>query len=303
MIEVLGPLALFSLAAVVFIGLPHGAMDGAVAMVSGYGKTRGQLIKFAIQYTLIAALVVLVWVLIPVFSLTMFMLYSLVHFGLGDASPKKPAPPQKDQDPKQKPLFNIDTPRIVQIICHGGLVVVVIPIAHLTEVQPIFKVLTGGLELAAFWSLLLAMVIIFAIASVIYTLIAVFQPHYRRRWIEFAGLAGLLVLLPPLTGFALYFCCVHTPRHMTRVISAVKTILPDARILPLTLGFTIVTWLAMAIAVVLLRAHISFDAAMVQVIFIGLAALTVPHMMLVDGAFRRKLNAMDAPVDDLRASK
>ncbi len=300
MIETLGPLALFSLAAVVFIGLPHGAMDGAVAMVSGYGKTRGQLIKFAVQYTLIAALVVLVWVLIPVFSLTMFMLYSLVHFGLGDALPK---PPQKDQDPKQKPLFNIDVPRIVQIICHGGLVVVVIPIAHLTEVQPIFKVLTGGLELAAFWSLLLAMVVVFTIAGVIYTLIAIFQPHYRRRWLECAGLAGALVFLPPLTGFALYFCCVHTPRHMARVIKAVQAILPDARILPLTLGFTIVTWLAMAIAVVLLRAEISFDAAMVQVIFIGLAALTVPHMMLVDGAFRRKLNAMDPPEDGLKPSQ
>ena len=52
----------------------------------------------------------------------------------------------------------------------------------------------------------------------------------------------------------------------------------------------------MAIAVVVLRAHISFDAAMVQVIFIGLAALTVPHMMLADGAFRRKLN-VDTPTE------
>ena len=144
---------------------------------------------------------------------------------------------------------------------------------------------------------------VFTIAGVIYTLIAIFQPHYRRRWLECAGLAGALVFLPPLTGFALYFCCVHTPRHMARVIKAVKTILPDARILPLTLGFTIVTWLAMAVAVVLLRAEISFDAAMVQVIFIGLAALTVPHMMLVDGAFRRKLNAMDTTEDGLKPSQ
>ena len=59
----------------------------------------------------------------------------------------------------------------------------------------------------------------------------------------------------------------------------------------------------MAIAVVLLRAHISFDAAMVQVIFIGLAALTVPHMMLVDGVFRRKLNAMDTSIDGLNPSQ
>ena len=79
---------------------------------------------------------------------------------------------------------------------------------------------------------------------------------------------------------------------MARVIHAVKAIMPDARILPLTLGFTLATWVMMAIALVILGDQISFNAAMVQVIFIGLAALTVPHMMLVDGAFRRKLEAM-----------
>ena len=289
MIETLGPLALFSLAAVVFIGLPHGAMDGAVAMVSGYGKSRGQIIKFSLQYIAIAALVVLVWVLIPVFSLTMFLLYSMVHFGLGDATP--PAAPKKDKE-KKKLLVDVDIARFAQIICHGGLVVVVIPLAHLTLVQPIFTVLTGGAELEAFWSLFLAMVAIFAIASVIYTIAAIITPRYRRRLLEFAGLGAVLAVLPPLTGFALYFCCVHTPRHMARVIHAVKAIMPDARILPLTLGFTLATWVMMAIAVVILGDQISFNAAMVQVIFIGLAALTVPHMMLVDGAFRRKLEAM-----------
>ena len=306
MIETLGPLALFSLAAVVFIGLPHGAMDGAVAMVSGYGQSRGAIIKFIVQYILMAGLVVLVWVMIPVFSLTMFMLYSLVHFGLGDALPPKakpqektkpkPAPTKKKNDKaddlnnQEKRLLPFDAAHIVQIICHGGLVVVVIPLAHLQTVQPIFDVLTGGADLAAFWSLILAMVLIFAIATVIYTIMALVTPGLRRRWIEFALLAGLMIILPPLTGFALYFCCVHTPRHIGKVINAVKAFMPDARILPLTFGFTIATWAVMLVAIFILGDQVSFDAAMVQVIFIGLAALTVPHMMLVDGAFRRKLN-------------
>ena len=297
MIEGLDLLALISLAAVVLIGLPHGAMDGAVAMVSGYGQSRGQLVKFTLRYIAIAGLVVLVWLMIPVFSLTIFMLYSLVHFGLGDALPPKSKPelakPEQTQPEQTKRWYQIDPAYVVQIICHGGLVVVVIPIAHLTKVQPIFLVLTGGVELAAFWTFLLAMVAVFVIAAGVYTIMAVMTPYLRWRWLECAGLAIALSLLPPLTGFALYFCVVHTPRHVRNVLKAVRAIMPDARVLPLTFGFTIITWLAMAAAVLMMRGQISVDAAMIQVIFIGLAALTVPHMMLVDGAFRRKLTTMD----------
>ena len=35
--------------------------------------------------------------------------------------------------------------------------------------------------------------------------------------------------------------------------------------------------------------QMSGEAALLRVIFIGLAALTVPHMILVDGFFRRRL--------------
>jgi len=272
MIGDLNTLALISLMAVVMIGMPHGALDGAVAMVSGYAKTSGQIIKFSLIYIAVTIAVVIVWMILPVFSLTLFMLYSLIHFGLGDAGQSKGAA------------------RMVQVICHGGLVVVIISLAHHDAVQPIFLLLTGqetAADLAAFWGLMVGLSGLFAASAVAYTLLAMLQPQLRRHWLEFAGLAGVMMLLPPLTGFALYFCLVHTPRHIHHVIRAVRRSAPNTKILKLTFMFTLMTWAAMAIAVLMLNQDAEIDAALLQVIFIGLAALTVPHMMLVDGAFRR----------------
>ncbi len=51
--------------------------------------------------------------------------------------------------------------------------------------------------------------------------------------------------------------------------------------------FTLASWAAGAIALYYCMTNMSMESAVLQVVFIGLAALTVPHMLLVDGMFRR----------------
>ena len=78
-------LDLVALAAVVLIGLPHGALDGAIAMHLGYANKILNFISFIVLYVLMAGLVVALWIVMPAPCLLAFLMISMIHFGSGDA--------------------------------------------------------------------------------------------------------------------------------------------------------------------------------------------------------------------------
>mgnify|MGYP001448282696 CR=1 FL=1 len=80
----LGLINVIAVSAIVFIGLPHGAMDGALAYRFGWGKSVKRALVFLVSYVLIAAMVVFFWFEFPVLALIAFLAISMVHFGLGD---------------------------------------------------------------------------------------------------------------------------------------------------------------------------------------------------------------------------
>ena len=96
------------------------------------------------------------------------------------------------------------------------------------------------------------------------------------------AVAGLIVLvgmalLPPIVGFALYFCLFHSPRHLSESLSAVR--LPDGRAWPrVILPLTLVAF-AIAAAIYGLQARATPTDRLIAASFMTLSILTVPHMM------------------------
>ena len=142
------PVDLLALAAVVVIGLPHGALDGAIAMHLGFSRKPMIFMRFLLLYIAMAGLVVGVWMLAPTISLMLFLLISMLHFGAGDAR------------------HGTGWLRTVEIIAHGGLVIVGISQLHHPEVDVIFGYLTGA-DTALVWQALDVMTVIVGLATVI----------------------------------------------------------------------------------------------------------------------------------------
>ena len=260
--------SLVALAFVVLIGLPHGAFDGAIARHLGYSRTLSGLIKFTTVYLGLAAAVVAFWVWQPGLALALFLLISAVHFGYGDASAAS------------------GIARAVQIATHGGVAVFGISLFHLQQVTPLYAALTNGdITLAVRMTEIFALFI--TPLAALYLLAAIRDAGLRPRLVELALLCLLLSVVPPLVGFAIYFCVIHTGRHMRHIWDRVSSHATPRHILSQAVLFTLASWIGGAIVLFWLDSgNVSQD--LLQVIFIGLAALTVPHMILVDVLFRRR---------------
>ena len=96
----------------------------------------------------------------------------------------------------------------------------------------------------------------------------------------------MLALLPPLWGFAVYFCAIHSVRHLRAVVRALSPL--GSRVWWQVAAFSAVSIAAVLTAVPWL-ATVDLDSGLIRATFIGLAALTVPHVLLIDvyGALKR----------------
>ena len=125
-------LNLIGLLAVVFIGLPHGAMDGALAIHLGWMNRPLKAATFLLAYVGLAALVVGMWLVVPTVGFLMFLAISLFHFGRGDIVPRT-----KEH-------------QVAEVMMRGGIVLAGISLFHRSEVDSIFEVLIGS-DTAIVW--------------------------------------------------------------------------------------------------------------------------------------------------------
>ncbi len=255
-----GPVLVVALAwAVALTGLPHGALDPWVAWRAGLWRTRSGFAAFHAAYVAIAVGVLAVWQLAPGASLTLFLLISAWHFG-GDW---------------QNELR-------VWARAVSGMALLALPAwASPDTVSGIFALLAGeeGRVVAAWLTMAAPWLALAAAAAALLAL-----PRSPAAAVGLGAVGALALLLPPLVYFLVYFCALHSPRHL-RI--AMQSAGPGQRhrLLGIAAGYSVLTlaaavlswpWLAGGIA-----SAATLETHLLQIIFIGLAALTWPHMIVV----------------------
>lgn len=86
---------------------------------------------------------------------------------------------------------------------------------------------------------------------------------------------------PPLVFFIIYFCLLHSARHLLEGFAEERGVLPRRAVVGIVVGATVAPIVAAAVFLSFTGGGAALDERLLQVVFIGLAALTVPHMIVV----------------------
>ncbi len=245
------------LAAVIGLGVPHGALDVEVARdVLRPRLGFAWFVVFALPYLGLSALVLLAWRVAPPWALAGFLAASVWHFG--------------SEDPRARDGLGT--------LVLGGLPVAVPALAHPaatalvlgTVAQAPLPGLATWLSAAALGWMALAVVWIVRLAA-------------RGAWRTLAvpGLvAGLACALPPLVAFAIYFVCVHAPAHTDALIAGERAVRVTDRRRAVLLALP-VTGLTLLLGAALWPLYAApVPVRLLAVTLQGLSALTLPHMVL-----------------------
>jgi len=274
----------------VFLGLPHGALDHLAPLFLRHRHlTPRYLMLFVLGYGALVVAYLLFWHVLPAAALTVFLLFSWLHWGQGEAYfletfEGRPAPESLGE-------------RLTVWLVRGGLPIVLPALAF----PLVFAQVAGGildwygtapaLSLNGQWRE--AGLVMLAALIALY----LWQSRRARResfWRDAGEVTLLLVYfaaVPPILAVGVYFCVWHSARHLARLM-----LLDGFQTAPLSRGETAgpllrVAWQAAPMtlgALVMLaalfwwhgRAHVT-AGAFVYLYLSLIAALTFPHFLIV----------------------
>ena len=256
------------------IGVSHGSLDH----IKGKKLLKILNIKkmyiFYLTYVLLATLVVIIWTLTPSLSLIIFLLVASFHFG------------------KEDTQFLIDKNSFFYQLLFflKGLLIILTPaFFHFNETIMIFKYLLIDNEF--FYSALefievnkiLYISIVLSTLSYIYLFLKNFKIQKIIIFFDYFSILILNYFLSPLLAFTIYFCFLHSIRHSISLIYEIDKINFENGLkifVKKALALTILTGIFCLIGLYLLNNNYDLNDSILKIIFIGLASLTFPHILL-----------------------
>ena len=254
-----GPRWLAVLAVVIVLGVPHGALDSEVVrpwMRRRIGR-HGWFLVFGIPYLALSALVLLAWRAAPEPTLAAFFAVSVWHFGSEDATGGG----------------------ALEWLARGALPIALPILLHPDGFARVFSVVAGlPMPAPPAWAVASAWAWLGVAAA------WTWQAVREGRWqslAELGLLTGAFVVLPPLNAFALYFVCLHAPRHMLALAR-------DRHLAPRVASFGDAIRYALPVAALTFALGAclwplypgSPPERLLALTIQGLSALTLPHILL-----------------------
>ena len=259
---------------ILIIGVSHGSLDHIKGRKLLKIFQINNIITFYTSYFLLAVTIIILWVLLPTVVLIAFLIVASFHFG------------------KEDTQFLIDNNSSLNqflFFLKGSLVILAPLYFNFNETVSIFKLLL--IENESFYQSLNVIennnfLIIGIVLSALSSIILFFKKFELRKLTIFFDYFSIIIInmyFSPLVAFTIYFCFLHSIRHSISLIAELdQESLGNGLLVFIKKAtpLTILTAIFCLIGLYFLNNNYNLDSAILKLIFIGLASLTFPHILL-----------------------
>jgi len=261
-------LVILCLFLILTLGISHGSLD------NNKGKKLLKLFDiksmsiFYIGYSLISLFIILIWIALPKTLLFIFLIVAAYHFGKEDT-----AFLQKEKKFYDELLYFLK----------GSAVIISPLLFHKIETVLIFQSLNFNISGIIF----IKDIYLYALLTLSFssTLFLFLKKNIQIKSLLLMDFFSLLILnyfLNPITAFTIYFCFLHSVRHSLSLIFQLNRNIKKGFLIFVkkAIPLTIVTAILYLLTAAYLSNSYDLNSAIIKVIFIGLASLTFPHILL-----------------------
>ncbi len=259
---------IFCLFLILILGISHGALDNIkgkkLLKFFGYKK----IIYFYLSYIFISFLIIIFWLIFPNTILLLFLVVAAYHFG------------------KEDTVFFFKKKYLISeflFFLKGSSVIMAPLLLNREETNDIFRMLNFNVfEAGVFSDQFLITMLFLSFLSSLYISLKKNTDLKGLMVMDFFSLIILNVFLSPVLAFTVYFCFLHSIRHSISLIfeldRSFKLGLKKFTVKAIPLTFA--TGVIFLFTIYFLNNFYNLDEAIYKVIFIGLASLTFPHILL-----------------------
>ena len=253
---------------ILIIGISHGSLDNIKGrkLLKIFGFKSEYI--FYIIYLIISFLIILSWIIFPNTVLLIFLIVACYHFG------------------KEDTVFFVEREIFFKEILYffkGSSVIIAPLFFHREETNEIFRTLNFNIFENSLFSDVFLVIILFL--SFISSFFLSNKKDINFKILLMTDFLSILIInffLSPILAFTLYFCFLHSIRHSITLIFELDKSLKNGfrKFIKKAIPLTLITGFAFIAAIYLLNNFYELNEAIYKVIFIGLASLTFPHILL-----------------------
>lgn len=245
---------------IAIFGLPHGALDTLFAKKAFLLSTKSSWLIFISAYLLLSALVLAFWLLLPSFFFILFLGFSAAHFS-DDLGENQPA---------------------LRLALYGINIITLPSILYSYDLTVLYGYFIGNTYNVNIVNVMKPLAIISGLLTIWITFIYFSKNkdnNDERSILELIVVSALMLLVKPLLAFTIYFCLMHSARHIIRAKFYFNEY--SNTTMQFTLVIPTLSVLVFCLLIFQLLPIGKVDENLIKVTFAVLAALTFPHAFLL----------------------